>query len=454
MPNAWNVLLGTPRYSDITLGQTPTLSGGSWVAGLPLTNLQDRRLNLAARSTGVTLANTQFEIDLKIPRPIRVFALPKHTLSLAGYVRIRGWTGAGGTGTNVYDTGWLPGNTKPINLIKSSENLASGDWTNVGTPTLGTPVGVDDVLLDLLGDDDGAAQEYKRQTITFKRDGTKGFSVHAKKGTSQAAAGSQFYLVDSTAGTLRGAFGLLFDAAGVPTLTPANGGVVVETIPKSNGGYRFRVTAAGVIATNVNYVALVPAITLAEQGNVYLGGVQVDPESAPLEYVRTDSAIGGADTTGMNAGFLHVASAPQIARYWVVEIDDTTNAAGYVDVSRLILAGGLQSTINVSYGLKFGLETETERGVTDGGAALYSERPERRLVTGTIENLPESESLQLFYEMQRREGLGRQIMFVYDPSDVYHVHRRSFLSVLRELSPLERAMLGRDNVPLSFVEEL
>ena len=101
-----NILLGWPVFNDPSVLYTPTYSGGSWLAGLPLTNLSDRRLAKVAQSSDAAAASTQFDVDLKVARAIGVVALPKHNMTSAGTWRVRGYTGAGHT-TNVYDSGTL-----------------------------------------------------------------------------------------------------------------------------------------------------------------------------------------------------------------------------------------------------------------------------------------------------------------------------------------------------------
>ncbi len=277
MANAWNCILGTPIYSD-AFGPTysPVLSAGSWLAALPLANLQARELIKVARSTDALAASTKFDCDLGVARAVRVLALVEHNFSSAATVRFRGYSDAGYT-TLVYDSG------------------------------------------------------------------------------------------------------------------------------------TFNAWPAGMTAEN------------------YDG------------YVKTA---------------MHVATADQTARYWRTEITDTGNPAGYVQVGRVVIAGGYQATINMQYGARLGWETETQRKVTDGGAAIYDRRRGRRHVTFTLGELLEDEALANLFELQRREGLHGQLLFVYDPEDTTHAHRRRFLAVQRELSPLERASFGRDTMPVALVEEL
>lgn len=272
-----NVVFGWPIYSDVGVTYTPTLSGGSWSSALPLTNLQDRRLAKVARSTNALAASTQFEIDLKTARAIRVIGIPKHTISASGTVRVRGYTGAGGTGSLVYDS------------------TALAAW----------PVGI-----------------------------------------------------------------------------------TAET------------------------------------------------------------------SQGMNLGWVHVPTAAQTARYWIVEITDTTNPAGYVDVARICLCAGWQPTNNMLIGVKQGLETDTTRTVTDGGAAIYNAKAVRRTVALTLAPLDESEALASGFDMQRIAGTSGQLYFVFDPTDTTQMHRRSMLCVLKELSPMEYVFANLNSLPFTLIEEL
>ena len=81
------------------------LSGGSWIASAPLSNLQDRRISRVARSNGVTNAATQFDIDLGRPRRISLLALVVHNISVVGRVRVQGADNPG-FASPVHDSGW------------------------------------------------------------------------------------------------------------------------------------------------------------------------------------------------------------------------------------------------------------------------------------------------------------------------------------------------------------
>lgn len=96
-----NVLFGYPNRID-----EATLSGGAWLAGLPLANVQTRVLAKVARSTDLLLASTQMAIDLGRPRMIGVVSLVAHNLSTAAKVRVVG-DDAADFATPLVDSGWV-----------------------------------------------------------------------------------------------------------------------------------------------------------------------------------------------------------------------------------------------------------------------------------------------------------------------------------------------------------
>ena len=83
-----------------------TVSGGSWVASLPLTNLQDRRLGRVARSSSPAAVHTTWDCAFSSTRPFRTIALVNHNLSLAAQYRVRLSTDPDFL-TTTADSGWL-----------------------------------------------------------------------------------------------------------------------------------------------------------------------------------------------------------------------------------------------------------------------------------------------------------------------------------------------------------
>lgn len=97
-----------------------TLSNGSWLSTLPLTNLQNRQVQKVARSNGVTSSATKFDLDLGAAKSIGVVALVVHNISVAGTVRITASDSASFS-TLYYDSGTVsvwPSGVIPLELLE------------------------------------------------------------------------------------------------------------------------------------------------------------------------------------------------------------------------------------------------------------------------------------------------------------------------------------------------
>lgn len=176
-----------------------------------------------------------------------------------------------------------------IPRLTSVSNLVQNNFTKYWS-VLNTPSSTEDAIVEggwtlaLVGDDSASLIEYYRYFIqpnTFASDGTKGYSFVAKKGPSSSSyLHLEFY--DNTALTWRGATRVQFDAAGVPTVTPLNGGIHLSTEELGNGKYRFRDQAVGVLKANQHAIHAVPAANAASDvGNAYLGHIQVEDAATP-----------------------------------------------------------------------------------------------------------------------------------------------------------------------------
>ena len=71
------------------LADQAELSGGGWLPDLPITNIQDRRLEVVARSISPAPVHTQFDGAFLTPRLIKVVALVNHTFGSLAKRRIR-----------------------------------------------------------------------------------------------------------------------------------------------------------------------------------------------------------------------------------------------------------------------------------------------------------------------------------------------------------------------------
>lgn len=165
-----------------------------------------------------------------------------------------------------------------------------------------------------------------------------------------------------------------------------------------------------------------------------------------------DGKITEEDAEGYPLPVVHIFAAAVVARYWRFEIDDTANSDGYVELARLFLASGYQPTINMSYGASLGWETDTSVEKSLSGAKFYDERAPRRVAQFVLENISQDEALSSPFEMNRQLGVSRQLLFIMDPDDTIHLHRRAFLATIRQLSPLEFPYFERNQMAFELEE--
>lgn len=150
-----------------------------------------------------------------------------------------------------------------------------------------------------------------------------------------------------------------------------------------------------------------------------------------------DGKLSQDECAGRRIPFVYVPAVPPIHRYALWEIDDHTNASGYLDLARLIQAPGWQCKINPAPGAKLPLVTDTTAERSLGGVDFFDERAGRRQFSCTVADMTESEAFTWPFEMMTRLGLSGQLLFCFDPNDTVHLHRRTFLSTIRQLTGID-----------------
>lgn len=266
-----NITLGWPNRIDAA-----TVSGGSWQATLPLSNIKDRRLSRLARSSNALAASTIINLDLGSARTVGAVALVAHNLSVSATVRIMG-DDAADFATPVYSSGW------------------------------------------------------------------------------------------------------------------------------------FSAWASGVIPQE---------LLEWEDDNFWLG------------------TISQQAAAGYQSPIIHIVAARPVLRYWRIEISDTSNSDGYVQIGRVFIGDTWTSTYNYSYGTGLGHEDSTEIESSLGGEEYFDDRKRFRVFRFALDWLTESESYVRVIDLQRLAGVSGELLVVPDSDDATHSFRRSFLGRLRSLSPM------------------
>lgn len=157
---------------------------------------------------------------------------------------------------------------------------------------------------------------------------------------------------------------------------------------------------------------------------------------------------------GYTASCTYIFASATNARYVRVEIDDTTNEDGFVEIGRVFAGNGFQPARNMTYGASIGWENRTEVQEALSGAEYFNERRAFRVVRFGLAAMTEDEAMANASELIRAIGVSREVFFVWDPDDTTHALRRQFLGRLRTLNPIENAGPDRWKAPFEVKELL
>lgn len=153
--------------------------------------------------------------------------------------------------------------------------------------------------------------------------------------------------------------------------------------------------------------------------------------------------------------YLLVPANTAAARYWLAEISDTSNPAGYIELGRAMFAPGFAPTVNIDYGASIGIETDTSSKRSDGGVDFWKRKEPRRIIQGTLSTLNETEAFTSVFDMMWDRGIDKEILFIFDPDDTgVMLKRRSWLATIKQLSPLQFPYFDNYSHPFQLQEVL
>lgn len=170
--------------------------------------------------------------------------------------------------------------------------------------------------------------------------------------------------------------------------------------------------------------------------------------------VFTWGGLPSADTIGLyNASTFTLLPSPQIARYIRLNIEDSGNAAGYVEAGRLIAGPAYQPTINYSNGVSFEFVDDSRVTKSRGGQVFVDEVRKYRRVTFRLNHLPESEIFNnIFNNVDRIKGVSKDVLVIPQPSDSATWLTQNIYGRLAEVGPIENTTLARYSRTITIEE--
>jgi len=140
------------------------------------------------------------------------------------------------------------------------------------------------------------------------------------------------------------------------------------------------------------------------------------------------------------------------ARHVRIEINDTANASGYVQIGRAHVCNAIQPAVNASYGLSDGWTDLSTNTRAESGARWFTARRRVRTVRFQLDQASLAEG-DVMHELMRSAGTVGEVVYVPDPGDLAASQRYGFAGRLSQLSGLDYPRSARR--ALSFaIEEI
>lgn len=142
-------------------------------------------------------------------------------------------------------------------------------------------------------------------------------------------------------------------------------------------------------------------------------------------------------------------------RYWRVEISDTSNPDGAVQLGRLWMGPIWQPGINYDWGPAFTWQSRDRAVEARSGARFVETLPGRRVLRLSLHELTDQEAWGRIAELMRALGTEGELVAIPDPDDAGNAHRRNILCRVSSWGDgLVEAALGKHVVTLTLEERL
>ena len=136
------------------------------------------------------------------------------------------------------------------------------------------------------------------------------------------------------------------------------------------------------------------------------------------------------DLYGRHKTLLFETSIP--AAHCRIEIDDTLNPAGHIDIGYLYIGTTIETRFNFERGRQLTAKSRAARDETPSGHAVFDRRRPKRVQRVTYSDLSEGE-VAAFLDAGMRNDVIDPVVFIPDPTDPLAVLRGTFLGRFVEL---------------------
>lgn len=497
MAHTFRVIFGgLPNYGD-----EATLSGGDWLAELPINNIKNRRLRKVARSDGATYEKTKWTGDFGVARTIGMCALinlnwsneakwrfrvhgtapaPITTLFMdnvfegviaSGAGTIYGATGdfAIGVWLQLYpgagDHGIFGQKTSdamanfPLSFWVLEDGRLRFEWTASGVAksitTTSAPfvdelwhhVGVSVSGTTITFVVDGAAIESYSDATLSARDsaagGTGADVLFARQGTNSNASGLVLYMAYWS--TSRTAAEFASDMFRTWTGSETNltglwkGDISVGPILNNLTANNHDFACNSVPFGNGEWAE---APTLYDSGVLDAFPAVEEFGTLPWGEFQWGGALPSEIAEALTPQVFHVCTSVVNGRYYTVEIFDRNISKDYVEVGRAVIGPYFQPLLNMDWGYSLGYEDESIVDKSRGGQTYIEARDVFRTSRFSFSNMTEGEALQqVLFWLQRRISTKGDFVLIPFPNRPDLTYITAMYCRLRSLPPVYNAAL-------------
>lgn len=204
----------------------------------------------------------------------------------------------------------------------------------------------------------------------------------------------------------------------------------------------------GVLSHNISYAGTIRARGYSDSGYTTLvtgadtGTVNVWPQSG---FTATDAAQ-------YPNNWIYAFTSSKTARYWKIEITDTANSAGYIELGRLWLGEAWEPAVGISYGATLGYEPRDVVEESLGGVRWAERRTPRRVGNFAFDVLTDAEKRQAII-MQKTLGMaGEMLVIMNSAADAVSMLLEAFPATNKQVSPVTYAAYNVNQMPIEVLE--
>lgn len=140
------------------------------------------------------------------------------------------------------------------------------------------------------------------------------------------------------------------------------------------------------------------------------------------------------------------------AQAFTVELVDTANPAGFVEVGLCEVASALDFPISTAFGSQVGFQSRTTVIEADGGVEYFERRAKPRTFTGAIAAVARATALSRFFEMQRQHDVDVPFFWWPTRESKKDALRTAFLARMQQLDPITQAYAAHDQIAVNYKE--